>query len=59
MRTEVLHVNEHPEMTFTAKSFTAKSGKMEMPLTITMEGVKKPAFFDLQRIYKSTKQWGS
>jgi len=25
---------------------------------ITMAGVKKPVFFDLQRIYKATKQWG-
>jgi beta-glucuronidase len=25
---------------------------------ITMAGVKKPAFFDIQRIYKSTKQYG-
>jgi beta-glucuronidase len=25
---------------------------------ITMAGVKKPAFYDLQRIYKGTKQWG-
>jgi len=41
MRTEVLHVDEHPEMTFTAESLTAKSGKMEMPLTVTMEGVTR------------------
>ncbi len=25
---------------------------------ITMTGAKKPAFYDVQRIYKSTKQWG-
>ena len=25
---------------------------------ITMAGVKKPAFADIQRIYKGTKQWG-
>ena len=41
MRTEVLHVDQHPEMTFTAESLTAKSGKMEMPLTVTMEGVTR------------------
>lgn len=41
MRTEVLHVDQHPGMTFTADSLTAKSGKMEMPLMVTMEGVTR------------------
>jgi polyisoprenoid-binding protein YceI len=41
MRTEVLHVDEHPAMTFAAESLSAKSGKMEMPLEVTMEGVTR------------------
>ena len=41
MRTEVLHPDEHPEMTFTAESLSAKSGKMEMPLEVTLEGVTR------------------
>jgi polyisoprenoid-binding protein YceI len=38
MRTEVLHVDRYPEMTFAADSLSAKSGKMEMQLAVTMEG---------------------
>lgn len=38
MRTEVLHVDKHPEMIFAAESLDAKSGKMEMQLALTMEG---------------------
>ena len=38
MRTEVLHVEKYPEMVFAAESITAKSGKMEMQLGVTMEG---------------------
>ncbi len=38
MRTEVLHVDRYPEMTFAADSLNARSGKMEFPLLVTMEG---------------------
>jgi polyisoprenoid-binding protein YceI len=38
MRTEVLHVDKYPEMIFAADSLSAKSGKMEMQLGVTMEG---------------------
>ncbi|HSJ74970.1 MAG TPA: YceI family protein, partial [Gemmatimonadales bacterium] len=38
MRTEVLHVDKYPEMTFAADSLDAKSGKMLMQLDLTMEG---------------------
>lgn len=41
MRTEVLHVEKHPEMTFTADSLNARSGKMEMQLALTMEGTTR------------------
>jgi polyisoprenoid-binding protein YceI len=41
MRTEVLHPEKHPEMTFTADSLSAKSGKMEIPLAVTLEGVTR------------------
>ncbi len=38
MRTEVLHVDKYPEMTFAADSLDARSGKMQMQLDVTMEG---------------------
>jgi hypothetical protein len=38
MRTEVLHVDKYPEMTFSADSLDARSGKMQMQLDVTMEG---------------------
>jgi polyisoprenoid-binding protein YceI len=41
MRTEVLHVDRHPEMTFAAESLSAKSGKMQMQLAVTMEGTTR------------------
>jgi polyisoprenoid-binding protein YceI len=41
MRTEVLHVAKYPEMTFAAESLSAKSGKMEMQLAVTMEGTTR------------------
>ena len=41
MRTEVLHVDRHPEMTFAADSLMAKSGKMELRLAVTMEGITR------------------
>jgi polyisoprenoid-binding protein YceI len=41
MRTEVLHVDKHPEMTFAADSLRARSGKMEMQLAVTMEGTTR------------------
>jgi len=41
MRTEVLHVDKHPEMTFAADSLSAGSGKMEMQLALTMVGTTR------------------
>lgn len=41
MRTEVLHVDKYPEMTFAADSLMAKSGKMELRLAVTMEGTTR------------------
>jgi polyisoprenoid-binding protein YceI len=41
MRTEVLHVDKYPEMTFAADSLSANSGKMEMHLALTMEGTTR------------------
>jgi polyisoprenoid-binding protein YceI len=41
MRTEVLHVDRYPKMTFAAESLSAKSGRMEMKLAITMEGTTR------------------
>lgn len=41
MRTEVLHVSKYPEMTFAADSLSARSGKMDMQLALTMEGTTR------------------
>jgi polyisoprenoid-binding protein YceI len=41
MRTEVLHVDKYPEMTFAADSIGAGSGKMELRLAVTMEGTTR------------------
>jgi polyisoprenoid-binding protein YceI len=41
MRTEVLHPDKYPEMTFAADSLDARSGKMELQLAITMEGTTR------------------
>jgi polyisoprenoid-binding protein YceI len=41
MRTDVLHVDKYPRMTFAADSLSAKSGKMELRLAVTMEGVTR------------------
>ncbi|MGH7579439.1 MAG: YceI family protein [Gemmatimonadales bacterium] len=41
MRTEVLHVDKYPEMTFAADSLSARSGTMEMQLALTMEGTTR------------------
>jgi polyisoprenoid-binding protein YceI len=41
MRTEVLHVERYPRMSFAADSLSAKSGKMEMQLALTMEGTTR------------------
>jgi YceI-like domain len=41
MRTEVLHVDKYPEMTFAADSLSARSGTMEMQLALTMEGATR------------------
>lgn len=41
MRTEVLHVDKYPEMTFAADSLSARSGRMEMQLALTMEGTTR------------------
>jgi len=41
MRIETLHVDRYPEMTFSADSLTARSGKMEMQLALTMHGTTR------------------
>jgi polyisoprenoid-binding protein YceI len=41
MRTDVLHVDRYPEMTFAADSLSARSGRMEMQLALTMEGTTR------------------
>jgi polyisoprenoid-binding protein YceI len=41
MRTEVLHVDRHPEMRFAADSLDARTGRMEMQLAVTMEGTTR------------------
>jgi polyisoprenoid-binding protein YceI len=41
MRTEVLHVDRYPRMTFTADSLSARSGKMELQLALTMEATTR------------------
>lgn len=41
MRTEVLHVDKYPEMTFAADSLSASSGKMALQLALTMEGTTR------------------
>lgn len=41
MRTDVLHVDRYPEMTFAADSLSARSGKMELQLALTMEGTTR------------------
>jgi polyisoprenoid-binding protein YceI len=41
MRTEVLHVDQFPQMTFAADSLNARSGRMEIQLDLTMEGTTR------------------
>jgi polyisoprenoid-binding protein YceI len=41
MRTDVLHVDKYPEMTFAADELNARAGKMELQLAITMEGTTR------------------
>lgn len=41
MRTEVLHVDRHPEMVFAADSVRAESGKVDLQLAVTMEGTTR------------------
>jgi polyisoprenoid-binding protein YceI len=41
MRTEVLHVDRYPEMTFAADSLSASSGKVDMQLALTIEGTTR------------------
>jgi polyisoprenoid-binding protein YceI len=41
MRTDVLHVDKYPEMTFAADALNARDGKMELQLAITMEGTTR------------------
>ena len=41
MRTEVLHVEKHPRMTFAADDIEAKTGKVELQLAVTMEGTTR------------------
>lgn len=41
MRTEVLHVDRYPQMTFAADSIDARSGNVELQLAVTMEGTTR------------------
>jgi polyisoprenoid-binding protein YceI len=41
MREDVLHVDKNREMTFAAESLQARSGKMELQLAVTMNGVTR------------------
>lgn len=41
MRTEVLHVDKYPEMTFAADSLSASNGKVDLQLALTMEGTTR------------------
>jgi polyisoprenoid-binding protein YceI len=41
MRTQVLHVDKYPEMTFVADSISASTGNMEIRLAVTMEGTTR------------------
>jgi polyisoprenoid-binding protein YceI len=41
MRTEVLHVDQYPLMTFVADSLNPGSGKMDLLLAVTMEGTTR------------------
>jgi len=41
MRTEVLEVERYPEMSFSADSVDAKSGKVELRLSVTMHGTTR------------------
>ena len=41
MRTEVLHVKKHPEMTFAADSLRVSNGKVDLQLALTMEGTTR------------------
>ena len=41
MRAEVLEVDRYPEMSFSADSVDAKSGKVELRLDVTMHGVTR------------------
>jgi polyisoprenoid-binding protein YceI len=41
MRTDVLHVDRFPTMTFAADAVDARNGKVDMRLAVTMEGVTR------------------
>jgi len=41
MRTEVLHVDKYPTMTFAADSVRATTGKVQLRLAVTMEGTTR------------------
>jgi polyisoprenoid-binding protein YceI len=41
MRTEVLHVDRYPEMSFAADSIRASNGRMEIQLAVTMLGTTR------------------
>lgn len=41
MRTEVLHPDRHPEMVFAADSVRAESGKVDLQLAVTIEGITR------------------
>jgi len=61
MREEVLHVDKNREMTFAADSLQARSGKMELQLAVTMNGVtrKVPVTADVTLGSDSVRATGS
>jgi polyisoprenoid-binding protein YceI len=61
MRTEVLHVDRYPEIVFAADSLSARGGKMEIQLAVTIEGTtrKVPVTADVSIGSDSIRATGS
>jgi polyisoprenoid-binding protein YceI len=61
MREDVLYVEKYPEMIFAADSLQARSGKMELQLAVTMNGVtrKVPVTADVTIGSDSVRATGS
>jgi polyisoprenoid-binding protein YceI len=48
MRTEVLHVDQYPEMLFASRTLTAAEGGFRMTAALTMAGHTRPVSIDLR-----------